>query len=207
MFILVGPPGGNVDYIGNVLAHNKKFKQFTPPSNLYEQFNHKNNQVIQVIADQQFSFLIINWFVNVDLADYEDWVHQQLEKFKSYFDTDEQRLCRAVLSWFYSLKNKKLRDNKDIANIKNKFMFDCFYMNDYGIIRNEFAKYNIKYSKETFKKWQNTQKLVFENYKKIKKNVMTPNNLNYFWHKGIALGMHGEKNNLSEEETWEFFNG
>lgn len=212
MFVLVGPPGCNFDYIGNTLTNSNpnEYKKIIYPSTDYISFLKEDN-VIQVLSAKKVHYLMINWFSrsgDEKESRYSDsWIREQNSIWKSYFNDEEQRLGRGVLAWYYMLKEKLYEGNKSNHLIKNKFEFDAFYANDVKMLQEEFYKHNIIYTNEMFELWKASQTKAINAYEDIIHNKDNPNNLKTFWQKGIAMGMYGSDNKMPEEQTWEYFNG
>jgi hypothetical protein len=135
---------------------------------------------------------------------FKDWITAQANLWAPVVN-EKHVLVRGVLKWYYNLKEEKIIDNIDIPQIKNKFMFDNFYASDFTLIRKEFEQYGVEYKKDMFDKWLDSQKIIFESYTQIKNNLDTPRKLKNFWQTGLALALHAEKYNISEEEVWEKF--
>jgi hypothetical protein len=230
MYVLVGPAGGNINYIAQVLtntvltpmlayhyntngSHTKSamtWKQICPPTDEYKKYLNETNFIIQILSKQKFFFVILNWFEKhsrspaYDNIYFKTWISTQANLWKSVVN-EKYVLVKAVLKWYYNLKEENIIDNIDIPQIKNKFMFDNFYASDFNLIKKEFEQYGVEYKKHMFDEWLSSQKIIFESYKQIKNNIDTPWKLKKFWQTGLALALHAEKYNIGEEEVWEKF--
>jgi len=224
IFIL-GPAGGNLNYIALTLLGKVRENQFV----YHEQGSHgDNNNIIQhlhtwndscqcyltdkdylpiqVVTGEKFYFLMINWwekfYYNVintgDLRWSQQWFDDQAERWKAY----EQPFVRANLHWFYAYKNRIRPELFDCVQIKNKFNFDSFYIN-FKSLSDQFKKYGIVYTEQEYKNWKASQYVAFESYAEISKKPISQLTKDY--QKSIAMGLLGIKNNLSEEECWKEF--
>ena len=230
MYVLVGPAGGNINYIGQVLtntvitpmlayhyntngSHIKSamtWAQICPPTDEYKKYLNEKDCIIQILSKQKFLFLLLNWFEKHsrspahDNMYFKDWITTQANLWAPVVN-EKHVLVRAVLRWYFNLKEERIIDNADIPQIKKKFMFDNFYASDFTLIKKEFEQYGVEYKKQMFDKWLDSQKIIFESYTQIKNNIDTPRNLKNFWQTGLALALHGQQYNIGEEEVWEKF--
>ena len=225
IFIL-SPAGGNINYIALTLlgkivesqlayhdqgthghnAHLIKHQSFWDHS-FQVYLDDKDFLPIQVVTEEKFYFLIINWWEklyfhvnnNNDLLIWaQQWLSDQGERWKEY----EQPFVRANLNWFYAYKDRIRPEMFDCPQIKNKFNFDFFYTS-YESLGDQFRKYGIKYTKQQYESWKTSQQLIFESYREISHKSI--NQLTKDYQKSIAIGLLGVKNNLTEEECWKEF--
>ena len=151
----LGPAGSNLNYIGQVftstdikptlayhdndngshsLQKNMLFKQWPLwNSDCEDHVNNSDYTVVQILCKEQQKFLLLNWFEKHSrrkqsaLPFMDDWKKTQLEAWKSMELDETATLARAVLHWFYKICQKDNDELKDVAMIKNKFIFDAFY--------------------------------------------------------------------------------
>ena len=221
--LMVSPAGANGNYIALILLNKLDKHQFSyhaqgthgKNSKLINHIHHwekslisflddSNYIVIQNIIDKKFPFVIINWWEklyhnpdsNKEFLIAEEWIKAQ----KKIWYNFKHPLVRAILSWFYSYKNKENKELKNVAEIKNKFYFDSLY-NDYNAVKEEFKKFDIVYTEEQYKAWVKSQNIVFESFEILKNTPISKLKKNY--QKAIAIGLLGMENNLSEQECWE----
>jgi hypothetical protein len=174
-----------------------------------EEFNefHKEKNILsfQIFIDDYKEIVIINWFekfifnytTDQDKLAGQQWLKNQDNVWKNYtsFTTE-----RAVVHWLYNIDTKP--GFKKECSFKKIFNFSSMY-NSFELTKNEFLKFNINYSKEMYNTWKDSQKIIFDSWNLIKNNVNTPENLEHFYQRGIAIALNGLKNNLKEQECWD----
>jgi hypothetical protein len=231
----LGPAGSNLNYIGQVFtgedvkpilayhdndngAHSaKKDMKFKiwPLWNSDCELHVQNPEykIIQILCKKQHKFLLLNWFEKNSRRPQsaypfiDEWRTNQLEAWSVMNVDEDSTLARAVLHWFYKINDKDNEELKDVGMIKNKFSFDVFYENDPYLVSKQFNQYGIEYTTEMYNRWKKSQKIIFDSYEHIEKNLSNPLNLEVYWHRGIAIGINGLANNLEEQEAWEKFYG
>ena len=68
--------------------------------------------------------------------------------------------------------------------------------------KNEFAAFDVDYTKEQYKRWKDSQKNIIE----VWNNMNLPNSVNIFEHdfeKGVYIGLEGIRNKITEDQAWE----
>jgi len=228
-YVFLGPAGSNINYIALTITDkttpalayhynlngthdiNKKALWLHSTHWTDESKKHledKKFKVVQILCVDKLEFLILNWFekhsrkAGHDYPWYEDWIKEQKTAWRNVCKTPEDSLIRATLHWFYKLQYKNNPDIYDVPDIKNKFMFHLFYTNDFQSLSRQFDKYDVNYTQKMYSDWIGSQKIIFDSHMKIMSNLERPNNLNSFWQKGLALGLYGKNNNLTEQQAW-----
>ena len=232
---VLGPAGSNLNYIGQVITgadikpnlayhdndngshsveKNMNFKLW-PLWNSDCELHLRDPEytIIQILCEKQHKFLLLNWFEKNSRRKrsaypfMDIWRSKQLEVWSMLNMDETSTLARAVLHWFYKIKQKDNNELKDIPIIKNKFSFDAFYENDSRHLQEQFYQYGIHYSTKMYNQWKKSQKIIFDSHERVEKNLSNPLNLDFFWQRGIAMGIIGLENNLNESEAWEKWYG
>lgn len=169
---------------------------------------YKEHKLVQILCVDKLEFILLNWFEKHSRREDHDrpyldyWIEQQKLTWRSVCDSDEDRLIRATLHWFYKIHNKSDPDIIDFPEIKHKFYFNLFYDNNFESLANEFKKYDVIYTEKMYSDWLTSQKIIFDSHEKIVSLLETPKDLDSFWQKGIALGLHGKRHGLNELQAW-----
>ena len=217
---MIGPAGSNMSYIEAVL----RGVDITPGrfaglsyhhlgmANRTSDLSHKpiNDQCIKIYFQKFREIIILNWHYKLRLfVDQDDrphlqygpeWELSQKDAWKYYGDKWE---IRAVIRWLYSIYNDDTYGKKLQPPGKN---FDgCALYEGYEKIKNEFAAFDVDYTKEQYQSWKDSQKNIIEVWNKMD----LPNFVNNFEHdfeKGVYIGLEGIRNKMTEDEAWEKHN-
>lgn len=172
-------------------------------SNLLKKYNIK---IIQILINQNQECLLINWQEKLRIHPEEDkdksfskeWEQQQNKIWQNYTKfTIERAVCR----WTYSLYNEEFIDVKKNVNADYFFLFGSLY-ESYESTKIEFKKFSIDYLEEEYYNWKKSQKIIFDSWTAIKKNLETPKILEFDYQKGIAIALRGIKERISEQQCW-----
>ena len=129
-----------------------------------------------------------------------EWELSQKDAWKYYGDKWE---IRAVIRWLYSIYNDDTYGEKLQPPGKN--FNGCALYEGYEKIKNEFAAFDVDYTKEQYQSWKDSQKNIIEVWKKMD----LPNFVSNFEHdfeKGVYIGLEGIRNKMTEDEAWEKHN-
>ena len=217
---MIGPAGSNMSYIEAVL----RGVDITPGRfaglsyhhlgmvNRTSDLSHKpiNDQCIKIYFQKFREIIILNWHYKLRLfVDQDDrphlqygpeWELSQKDAWKYYGDKWE---IRAVIRWLYSIYNDDTYGEKLQPPGKN--FNGCALYEGYEKIKNEFAAFDVDYTKEQYQSWKDSQKNIIEVWKKMD----LPNFVNNFKHdfeKGVYIGLEGIRNKMTEDEAWEKHN-
>ena len=69
--------------------------------------------------------------------------------------------------------------------------------------RQEFKKFHIEYTETMYNDWKDSQKIPINSWNTIKNNIETPENLKYFFRRGIAMALYGIKHRMEEKVCWD----
>ncbi len=214
---MIGPAGSNMSYIEAVL----RGVDITPGRfaglsyhhlgmvNRTSDLSHKpiNDQCIKIYFKKFREIIILNWHYKLRLfVDQDDrphlqygpeWEVSQKDAWKYYGDKWE---IRAVIRWLYSIYNDATYGEKLQPPGKN---FDgCALYEGFEKIKNEFAAFDVDYTKEQYERWKDSQKNIIE----VWNNMNLPNSVNIFEHdfeKGVYIGLEGIRNKITEDQAWE----
>ena len=178
-----------------------------------EKFTLGDPLFIQVLCKSKLHMILINWFEKHSRIRKDDiqfltmWKEHQSKIWVDKHSNKEHRFIQAVANWYYKLQDPECRDIKDIIEVKNKFLFESFYTGSHHALQTEFAQYKKDYTKEMYNAWYDSQTIALKSEDAVLKNIQTPERLESFWQKGIAIGIYGVENNLNEQEAWDKFYG
>jgi len=217
MFYFIAPAGSNVAYISLIFNqesynyglayHSRDIRPWTHDLN-YKNIAENN---IKIYFNDNLELIILNWFYKfIVKPDNTDWVLQYATEWtdsqkKVWSDFGEDWCIRAVLKWMYNIHADPNYKSKIVEPGKN-FCGSVLY-NGYDLTKEEFKKHHINYTKEEYQKWLNSQKPVIDSWKHIKDTTAIDKikKLKYNFEKGVALGLYGLKNKLTEEVTWQHY--
>ena len=168
--------------------------------------------VIQNYIDQHREMLLINWFhKNIErLGDEpelrygwrDSWISWQTDLWK---DVSKNPVASAVAEWMYKLFDDNFSDIKRVPEIQKVFNWSVMYDTPQATV-DEFKKIGYDYTIEEHEKWLESQSQILDYWRKIQENIDNPLQLEDDVHKGIALALHGSKNNYSRQEVERKFN-
>lgn len=211
----IAPAGSNVSYIEGIFGGDKitpNLSYHTVPS----QGNHTANMMhspidehcIKIVFKKFKELIVLNWHYKLRLyiddtyryGNYgKDWEKIQKEAWKNFGLHWE---TRSVLRWMYSINADNTISEQIPAPGSN---FDgCSLYEGYIQSKNEFARFGIAYKKEQYDQWKESQHLILSSWEKMN----TPDAVETFaydFEKGVYLGLHGIRNNLTEDQTWDLY--
>ena len=230
----VGPAGSNKNYVAQILTgtpitpmlsyhHNENgshhtsdnlnWKPFAPQFDdaASKSLKDPNMTVIQMIVQNKSHWVILNWFEKLSRGDKDDQrIVSDWEVFANeawqVSQSADVNLTRAVLHWFYRWQNDD-EEIRDVPAIKHKFSVDSFYDDDTSKVINEFAKFGVDYTVDMHEIWRESQSIVFKSHALIQEKMNYPLELDLYWQRGIAMGLHGVANGMDENNAWETWYG
>lgn len=223
MNLIVSPAGSNISYIRYILSkseqiegrlsyHDNRHNEQGKISHSLE-IEHPRENMIKIYFEKFHEVIILNWHYKFrvypteymigekTVKEYGDeWTATQKEHWKNFKNNWE---TRAVLHWFYKIYNDKNYQTKLPSPARN-FNGASLY-ESYHSAKQEFGKFGIDYTEEKYMNWQKSQEVVLNSLKIIRniKKIEEIKKLMYDFEKGVALGLFGVMNNLSEENTWQ----
>ena len=105
----------------------------------------------------------------------------------------------------YKLFDDNFSDIKRVPEIQKVFNWSVMYDTPQATV-DEFKKIGYDYTIEEHEKWLESQSQILDYWRKIQENIDNPLQLEDDVHKGIALALHGSKNNYSRQEVERKFN-
>ena len=227
MFSFVAPAGSNISYIRYILSKTENIEsRLTYHDNRHNErgailhcleIKNPKEDMIKIYFEKFHEVIILNWHFKFRVypTDYmfeengvkktvrtygEEWAVSQKEIWKEFKNNWE---TRAILHWFYKIfydKNYKLKLPPPAMNFNGASLYES-----YPSAKQEFAKFDIDYTEEKYINWQKSQEVILNSLKIIKniKKIEEIKKLMYDFEKGVALGLFGVMNNLSEENTWQ----
>ena len=215
MYHFIAPAGSNVAYI-NLILNQEQYsdglayhsRDILPWTHDLKCENISENNV-KIYFDNHFELIILNWFHKfIVQPDNVDWVLRYAKEWtdsqkKVWSDFGEDWCVRAVLKWMYNIDADPNFKSKIREPGKN-FCGSALY-NGYDVAKAEFKKHHINYTAEQHQKWVDSQRPVLDSWQNIENTTEIDKiaNLQYNFEKGVALGLYGLKNKLTEEVTWQ----
>ena len=217
MYYFIAPAGSNVAYISLIFNqeqyndglayHSRDVLPWTHDLN-YKNVS-KNN--VKIYFDNNLELIILNWFHKfIVKPDKVDWVLRYATEWteaqkKSWSDYGEDWCVRAVLRWLYKIHLDPIYKSKIVEPGKN-FCGSVLY-NGYDLVKEEFKKHRINYTKEQYQNWLDSQKPVLDSWNHIKNTtgIDKIKNLKYNFEEGVALGLYGLKKKFTEEVAWQHY--
>ena len=173
-----------------------------------------DDDIIQNYIDNDRGLLLLNWFhKNIEAIiepehpelNYgwrDSWISWQTDLWK---DASKNPVASAVAEWMYKLFDDNFSDIKRVPEIQKVFNWSVMYDTPQATV-DEFKKIGYDYTIEEHEKWLESQSQILDYWRKIQANIDTPLQLEDDVHKGIALALHGSKNNYSRQEVERKFN-
>jgi len=163
---------------------------------------------VKIYFDDSLELILLNWFYKFFVKpESEDWIHTvrnewQKSQKKHWAIYGDHWNVRAVLRWMYNIDVDPNYKSKISFPGKN-FCGNALY-NGYDIVKEEFGKHDVDYTKEKYERWYESQESIIKSWKYVKNihNIDEIKKLNYFFERGVALGLYGLKNKLTEEVAW-----
>lgn len=217
MYYFIAPAGSNVAYISLIFNqekyndglayHSRDILRWT------HDFNHKlvTENTVKIYFKDHIELIILNWFHKfIVKPDNVGWVLRYSKEWresqkKLWSGFGEDWCTRAVLKWLYNIDADPRYGSKIMGPGKN-FCGSALY-DGYDLAREEFEQHNVKYTKIQYEKWIGSQKQVLDSWKKIKNTITIDKiaDLKYNFEKGVAIGLYGLENKLTEEVAWQHY--
>lgn len=216
MPFFIAPAGSNVAYIERIFKQEKNI----PVGLAYHDLKFANswthdldyskidNQCIKIFFTRNYEIIILNWFYkilkypmsNIQKKFGQTWIDSQKNIWKNYGDKWK---VRAFCRWMYNIANDKSYSSK-IPPPGNNFCGTVLY-DGYENVRDEFGRFNINYSYQSYDSWLTSQYVVLKSLDTVRNinAVSQIHNLTEDCQKGVSLALYGLKHQLSEDNVWD----
>jgi len=176
-------------------------------SSEYDQILKKENVIpFQIYIDDYKELVLINWFekflhnpsYNQDYIASQEWIQTQKIHWEKYTKFTGER---AVVHWIYKIFLNLIPEFKNNSLFEKKFNFSSMYKS-FELSKKEFKKFNIEYTETMYNNWKDSQKIPINSWNMIKNNIETPENLEHFYQRGVAIALNGVKHKVEEQDCW-----
>jgi hypothetical protein len=220
-YFFIAPAGSNISYIRFILSKyplTQHILSYHTIPNVDNLWTHDldypvNDKCIKIYFEKYIEIIILNWNFKFRITPADEinpsgksnqyygkeWKKTQKHIwgiFKEKWD------MRATLHWLYKIFNDKKYSVKIESPGKN-FNGASLY-EGYESAKEQFSEFRIEYSMKQYTDWKDSQQVIFNSWAKIKecKNITDVDFLDFEFEKGIALGLIGITNNMSEDIIW-----
>lgn len=220
-YFFIAPAGSNISYIKSILYKYPLMQSMLSYHTIPELEEFKthdldypvNDKCVKIYFEKYMEIIILNWNFKFRITPADGFSNSgkswqshgpEWEETQKYVWSmcKEKWDIRATLHWLYKIFNDKKYSVKIESPGKN-FNGASLY-EGYESAKEQFSKFGVEYSMKQYTDWKNSQQVIFNSWSKIKecKNITDIDFLDFEFEKGVALGLIGISNNISEDIIW-----